>query len=223
MTHRGCEFCVEFQEHRTSRYHSTYGAAAPSRLLRVGDFRVFPTLGQIFTGSLLVAPATHIERFSDTGPNMSREARLALDLALSAASGFGQPIVFEHGARCVTGAGCGIYHAHIHVVPTPTNVAAEQVLADGRPQISLEAAWSAHSASDEYLVVQDSLGTVRSLEVTPTNRFRYPSQYFRRSLAQLFARPQHWDWRRYEKIEPAVITTIDALRNVATIADLARA
>jgi len=45
---------------------------------------------------------------------------------------FGKPVIFEHGAKCSTGGGCGIYHAHLHVVPLPERINYLRIL----PEIS---------------------------------------------------------------------------------------
>src|ERR1035441_9508049 len=116
----GCEFCEEFFENENSRFALAYAGAAKARIIsKQGGMLVLPTLGQLFSGSLLIMPQPHFETTADL-PKRELDACLHLVSAFTARLyPFGKPVVFEHGARAGTGRACGIYHAHVHLVPLP--------------------------------------------------------------------------------------------------------
>ena len=126
-----CEFCSEFQDVRSSRFGQLYVPHLSSRVVSwSADLALMPTLGQLFKGSMLVVPYSHFETISRMPIGLQQEilgAVASLELGLN---GIGKVIVFEHGATSSTRLGCGIYHAHLHVVPVPDRITYRSVLAD---------------------------------------------------------------------------------------------
>jgi hypothetical protein len=84
------------------------------------------------------------------------------------ASAFGQVLVFEHGAGKSSGGACGIYHAHMHFVPLPKPVTADDL---GLPVETyypdLVSALESVRERAEYIVGQDSQGKTWVLEGAP--------------------------------------------------------
>src|SRR5688572_7165034 len=116
LTNSSCEFCTELTQDPNSRFKRLYSTQLPSRIIKRSDgFVVLPTLGQLFKGSLLVLPEEHVETFSSLSTEMlARLPDLLSELEVSTTR-LGMPLIFEHGAKCFTGSGCGIYHAHMHI------------------------------------------------------------------------------------------------------------
>jgi hypothetical protein len=110
---------------------------------------------------------------------------------------YGEYIIFEHGPiqeRSLVG--CGVDHAHIHIVPV--NLMLPQINEFCDFSVQWDKVDSIHSASiytDEnkaYLYFQDSnrnsyIGTSEKI----------PSQFFRRIIAKMIGKPEMFDWKNY--------------------------
>src|SRR5688500_14214166 len=71
-----CEFCLELSKVELSRFGRTYRCAADSRLIaEQNGVVVMPTLGQLFTASLLILPQMHFETVAEL-PTCQRRACL---------------------------------------------------------------------------------------------------------------------------------------------------
>ncbi len=49
---------------------------------------------------------------------------------------------------------------------------------------------------------------MRFIDLSSSPGMRYPSQYFRRTLAERFNLNRPWDWRNYEEPEQYVLDTV---------------
>lgn len=208
-----CEFCREFNEHKETRFRNIYFPSLTSRIIReTKDLVAFPTLGQLFPGSLLIAPKAHVERVADTRTDFQREI-LSLILELkSSVKQFGDVLLFEHGAKSDSQGGCGIYHAHIHLVPLPAYVSScELFKVKPFPAESLMDAWQEAKTSEEYLVVEDCHGNV-SYAIADMSSGGFGSQYARRRLTEHFQLDTPWDWRAYKWVEPKLLQTLKSFQ-----------
>jgi diadenosine tetraphosphate (Ap4A) HIT family hydrolase len=161
-----------------------------------------PSLGQITEGHLLVAPVRHYLSLADI-PSAHRgelEALLtkARDILRAA---YGSCISFEHGVRSGSG-GCGISHAHMHLVPiAKAEVFFDRLRSAHRfAQVSGVTAVDAHLDGSPYLFVENVDGFRYAAAVGPI-----PSQYLRKSLAAVLENAS-WDWRD-TGIERSLIAT----------------
>ena len=210
---KSCEFCRELLNDPSSRFRRLYYPQLESRIVaRRYGFVVLPTLGQLFKGSLLVLPESHFETFSSLPQLMvDRLPDLVTELE-SSTQQFGLPLIFEHGARCHTGAGCGIYHAHLHLVPLPESVH-HSVILPGTSRIAANISEALRSlrSSSLYLLVRDTHGNTAFLEPSPATAMSFPSQYVRRRLVDHFKLRTPWDWRDYTGAEPWLLETVQLL------------
>lgn len=197
---QACEFCTEFTMPEASTFRRLYGCRIEHRhLYDDGRFVVMPAIGQILAKWLLVMPKYHVERTSLLTRSEILHLGCVVDKARSALSGFGRPVVFEHGASSVSGSGCGIFHAHVHVVALPSSVSPRQL----SPDVLLEDSGSGYvetmvglSEAEEYLVYMNDEGLIYTAGAG-LDRGTVPSQYLRQRLSALFAPERPWDWRRY--------------------------
>src|SRR5438094_806896 len=110
-----CEFCDELADPRSSRFGWIYAGKVHSRIIFNQDgFVVMPTLGQLFMGSLLILPSEHFETMAQLPASRVKSLVALLTQIERRMQPLGRPVLFEHGAKCSTGSGCGIYHAHMH-------------------------------------------------------------------------------------------------------------
>lgn len=202
-----CEFCQELLSPGASRFANIYGPKIESRVVATAQgFVAIPTLGQLFKGSLLVLTTDHYEMMSQ----LPREMQSALECFISELEQtlmpIGFPVVFEHGAKSSTGASCGIYHAHIHIIPVPGSVKYQDVLPEGEFQENLPDIYAKAGTKESYLYFR---GTDRLFGFYAGRDMKsYPSQYFRRGLARHFEVQDDWDWRNYDYQEKKLLETL---------------
>jgi len=205
-----CEFCDEFAG-RGGAFSSLYVNVLSERIVARRDgFVAFPTIGQLFPRYLLVAPIAHVERFASLSMADAQRLSAFVD-ELEAKVAHGNPVaVFEHGATRKFGGGCGIYHAHIHVVPLPREVTADELLPGEAIRYGcLVDALVAARKADEYLLYR--CGSDVSLLNVSARLAEFPSQYFRRVLASKFGKQDQWDWRAIAGPEIALVDTVVSL------------
>lgn len=211
-----CEYCTELYQPESSRFRGIYRDALRTRILRESSrFVVMPTIGQMFVGSLLLIPKRHIETLASADAAAQEELCALADHLRRVQRPLGEGVVFEHGARQSSGGGCGIYHAHLHLVPLPRRVTADQMLPGGAAAGTLRQALDGLRAADEYLVVEDHDGRTAALDLSAVPHHGYPSQFFRRRLAELLQPDAAWNWRSYTRPERALIETVDFFQNAA--------
>ena len=202
-----CDFCSELHG-PTSRFHEYYAGLLATRVLVATQrFAIVPSMGQIVRGSLMLVTRHHVERFADLDHPSLLEAQGLLATLAEASDAV---VYFEHGARSSTGGSCGIYHAHVHVVELPPSLTVTHLASDLAPSCeSLPECWTRLSKFEEYLLLRAADGRTWTREVLPTERARFPSQYFRRRLATVSGAFERWNWRNISQPEPELI---DAFR-----------
>lgn len=207
---KDCEFCQELQALPGNRFQEIYRDIVDSRIVaQTSHFVAMPTIGQIFPGTTLILPRKHEETCAGLSVALRQELLALTFKVMATVTHFGEPTFFEHGATKCTGGGCGIYHAHLHVVPLPERTHPKALF----PQhvgsaTNLGSALSALHACDHYLLIGNDEGVVfadvRELPFIPA------SQYFRRQLVEQFGVWKSWDWRDSVGPEADVLATITA-------------
>ena len=206
---RACEFCLELHDNSRARFTGIYPDIS-SRVVARGDGLVaVPTIGQLFQGSLLILPEQHYETCADFPAELQVGMCRLLDELLVIARRFGEPVFFEHGARNYTGGSCGIYHAHLHLVPLPQRVRPALLFPDHQGfAVNLLSGLRDLLGCNHYLLMGDDEDVVYSR--VDAMMAQPGSQYFRRLLVKRFGLPRPWDWREFNEREPDLVTTLDA-------------
>lgn len=203
-----CEFCAEFQTDGPSRFRSAYEGIASHRVLaRSAHFVAVPTIGQMLEGSVLVLPVKHHETCAALGDEARSEMLELVGEMVVRCSRMGSPVVFEHGATSASGGGCGIHHAHLHIVPLPHAIAPLELFPEAASEVAdLATAWRTLSGSSHYLMIGDGTRVLtRDLTTRPGE---FPSQFFRRRLADVLGLETDWDWRRYPLVESSMVRVL---------------
>lgn len=127
IPHVGCRFCNIGQN---DRY------AWNQVLLETNHFVVVPSKGGFVPGWTMILPKHHVLSMAQLHPSISEELdSLLLRVCAKVQSVFGPATVFEHGATCInTTFGCGIDHAHLHVVPLPSHINLREIAEDALDQ-----------------------------------------------------------------------------------------
>jgi diadenosine tetraphosphate (Ap4A) HIT family hydrolase len=213
MANTACQFCSEIQGTYRTRFHDIYGPVLRTRIVADSQhFVAFPTIGQLFPGSILVVPKEHVETFAQLTSELQTEALHLIQELEPRLERYGHLFLFEHGAQSSCGGGCGIYHAHIHLIPCPRPTKQYEIV-DFRVQhaSTLLEAWSRVEDSVEYLALRDGFGAVGYCAPGESG-MGFGSQYCRRRIVEHFDLERPWDWRAYDSVEPFLLETVEALR-----------
>ena len=201
-----CDFCDEFAGGINNAYARRYGGANRTVLQRSG-FRVFPSLGQIVEGHLLIVPEEHCSALADIPTNQTAAFEsLCRQVKCIVQDVYGSCILFEHGVRSSTAGGCGIVHAHMHAVP----VAAQGVMKTLVRQFKcfrvgrIGDMRARPGAQASYLYFEGDRSNRCAFVVD-----HIPSQYLRKLVAESIGK-HDWDWRACGR-ERELIATLKRL------------
>jgi ATP adenylyltransferase len=175
---------------------------------------VIPTRGALVEGWLLAIPREHVLASRELSGVQADDLRTAVEWAkIALGRHYGSVAVFEHGAaRPGTVVGCGVDHAHIHVVPLDfdlVDAARNHPIGnrlDWERFPSWEAVYSSVRQTQPYLAVQTDGPDVW------VGRGDIPSQFFRRIIASEIGRPDAFDWRDDPRTDQAQRTIVQLTR-----------
>jgi diadenosine tetraphosphate (Ap4A) HIT family hydrolase len=209
MPTTNCDFCNEFCDNAENTFRRIYGLRPNSRVLfRSEEFVVVPSLGQIVEGYLLLVPTKHWTALGDLSESLLGElADLCQSVAAILRKEYGSCVLYEHGTRSASAGGCGIYHAHLHAVPSSKSLDQSELLKSKFSYSEIVDLNDIRSGTEHlpaYLFYQNPQG--RSY-VFDTGSL--PSQYMRRLLAEELGNPE-WDWRSAGR-EERLLNTLNRL------------
>lgn len=193
---KNCVFCKEISGSKETNFAKRYPEIT-GRIIAETDFLVaFPCIGQLTENHFLIVTKKHYCTFCQAIYKVNNlfdevdfilnevHKKLGIELANS--------IIFEHGSLNSSMGGCGIYHAHIHVLPTIKSINPLDVFNfdNKTANDSLLAALSSLSVEDSYVLVGNSENGFY------TSRLKEPlaSQTLRKNIAGLL-NLNDWDWR----------------------------
>jgi len=170
--------------------------------MRTSSFTVFPSVGSLVPGWLLVVPNL---TFTCVG-EIPVEQHAELEDLVGFLKGkldrhFGRVVSFEHGPSCINSlAGCGVNQAHVHLVPFQGDLknAVQEFVAD---KLNWEevANWSdlarPFSSGMDYLYLEQD--GKKHFAAAP----KFGSQLFRRAIASHVGHPERYDWKQYDNAE----------------------
>jgi ATP adenylyltransferase len=196
-----CRFCPEIHDLGNDEFHRLVTPHIESRIVRAtSEFVVFPALGALAPGHLLIVPRLHCLAIGQLPSAFFPELEsLMLETTRVLEQTYGSScIVFEHGAVS-SRAGCCVDHAHLHVVPADIDVR-ERLQAMYKEVVISQLEELAGFAERQlsYLFIQLPSG----------QRFAYEaplvvSQLLRRLVADAIGVPERWDWAA--NLEPELL------------------
>lgn len=180
-------------------------------LLESQHFVAIPSLGALVEGWLLIVPKEHVlsvATLSDT--RVEEMAALKQDVCDMVGREYGSVCVFEHGpASACRQTGCGVDHAHVHVVPLDVDLreVAERFLPHG---VAFQAGTiqdcrSAAARGADYLYLEQPTGA--GLVAVHDH---FGSQVFRKAIAEVCGTPEAYNWRDHPQLRN-VAATIERL------------
>jgi|SRR3989344_1835137 len=203
-----CLFCNEFDLGSFVVQNQNYG----SRILSESDnFLVFPALGQIVEGYLLLASKKHHIGIGQVPEILYPELESVLSKVRRVLlEAYASPLFFEHGPTSnIKKGGCCLVHAHIHAVPVQVDLLLALSKHFKYEKIkSLKALKEQFNKGVPYYFYESNIGERYLFEVPEI----VPSQYIRRVIAAEIGKPERWDWRNYYGIEE-LLNTRGRLKN----------
>ena len=203
-----CRLCLQHEARRSTQPWN-------QPLFESPNFDVLPSLGALVEGWLLIIPRDHyLSSGAIPGSLTSELSQVKSIVAELVSSTFGPATVFEHGpsgSQHLTG--CGIDHAHLHVVPLEFDlrIASEPLLPSGvsfKPG-GVDACRAAVEAALDYLYLE--LPGRNGLIATSTD---FGSQLFRHAIARQLGIADEYKWRDYPQM-PKVARTIERLTSLS--------
>lgn len=185
-------------------------------LIESENFVVIPSLGALVPGWVLLLPKGHYLSMGALPPSMIGEMEeVKRDLASRLSEAFGELCAFEHGpGRAKRDVGCGVDHAHLHVVPINFDLrrAAQPLLPDdlGWSAASFDDCRRAYGIGRDYLYLEQPLGN-GSIAVHDD----FGSQLFRRAIANQLGLSDEYNWREHPQIAH-IVSTVQTLQNTPT-------
>lgn len=216
-----CDYCDERAGIETV-YNQIYGQR--NRMVcETRRFTVFPCMGQLREGHLLIASKKHVNAAGMLG----RDAILELENVISAIGDFYQKqyqqglLCFEHGVLNDEGScgGCGIYHMHLHVLPASFeefSKAIQQVRSqEGHIISSAEGLFDTRRYVERqktYLFLSyHGEGTTPVSYIAHSRGNYFESQYMRKIICSVLGRT-NWDWRSITWKETEFFSTMEKCR-----------
>lgn len=158
-----------------------------------------PSVGSLLEGWLLVVPRHHVTALAEIELQGERDAfvKLVHEADTLLRDAYDKPTVwFEHGpAESGKSAGCGVDHAHLHIVPTDLPLkrrASESEIGTELIWRQVESMWDArdsHVAGMDYLYLREADGSTWL-----ASHSNIPGQLFRRIIARDIGE-HDWDWK----------------------------
>jgi diadenosine tetraphosphate (Ap4A) HIT family hydrolase len=198
-TEPGCRFCSGLATPKAEEYWNR-------PLLRSPNFLVVPSIGALVEGWVLVVPTAHYVSAATISAGLRTEFKSVVGAARQLVGEvYGPSWVFEHGPKTVgRQVGCGIDHAHMHVVPTRLDLvsAAKPLL----PKVAFRRVGGldtldASIAANDYLFAESPNG-----EAHLASGDGIGSQVFRRAIADGLGVSERYNWREYPQLETVKAT-----------------
>ena len=191
-----CVFCREIGGSKDTNFAVRYPEMKSRILHETKSLLAFPCIGQLAKGHFLIIPKVHdctfrqIYRRLNSLKEELREqiSRVHEILGMKPESS----LFFEHGALDEKNGGCGIYHAHIHVVPNVSFILPKEVFNFSKQKRSPDIISSLDQLSSDVSYVL--AGSVRSGFYSEPIEFHLPSQTLRKNVACQLGN-SNWDWR----------------------------
>lgn len=205
-----CVFCREISGSTDTNFHRLYPEEKSRVVAETRSLVALPCIGQLSPHHCLILPKLHFSTLAEACASIPGLVGEIEDLLLQLATGLAidpqTSLYFEHGAFGPAHGGCGIYHAHMHVVPGAGAYALDSPLwaTASNPSMCLTDLFSQNLDPSLPYVMHGSytLGFRSVLLSEPL-----PSQTLRRLLAdQLGAK--EWDWRKYKREDDSILQTL---------------
>ena len=181
-----CPYCDEFKN------GSEYG----DRILYESEnFVVFPALGPIVDGNLLIVPKKHFISMRYVPIELYPELKTVYQRVRAIlAENYRSPLFFEHGPISQTKrGGCCVEHAHFQAVPADFDIFEDLAKQFKYKKIKTIDDIRKNKNGKPYFYYESNLGEKYLFDIPDV----VPSQYIRKIIANKIGKPEIWDWRTH--------------------------
>jgi diadenosine tetraphosphate (Ap4A) HIT family hydrolase len=188
-----CCICEEIKSHELPNdYVSRYRIS--NRFCYEDDnFVIFPSISPLVSGHILLFPKIHVSNLAALSDSMLSQINVLGKMVQFHENIDRKYFFFEHGVKNDIG-GCGITHAHLHILPLPSEIS-NQVIIEIQKDFPSITHGNLGQIKDEarrstaYLFYGIDL-----LDLTLSLAEEIPSQYIRKIIAEKINKSD-WDWR----------------------------
>lgn len=206
ISNKTIDICCMCEEIRDKRLQGNFQKAynIDNRICFENEYFVsFPSVSPLKVGHMLVFPKRHVTSLS----KLNEDERVDLSSFLTTVCGrlyqsLGDLYYFEHGVPNDLAGGCGITHAHLHILPLNKELSVlvnTKVLEEHEKSLVSNIRNLARVLEEQpqssYLLFGEKLDCL-NLVVTPV----IPSQYMRKIISLVLGNDV-WDWRLATGIE----------------------
>lgn len=182
------------------------------------DYYAISSIGGFVPGWTLIFPKKHAFNMS-ADYSKPKFMEFVLKVTAMVHKEYGRCVHFEHGAAMLDSqTGCGVNHAHLHIVPFSKSLESLAVTSRSHfswRRVSAESIETACQGS-EYLFCSDEFGGVNATGlVTPLTTPE--SQFFRRLLATSLGLNSLYDYKRHRFEELSLSTAVRLRDGFSTI------
>lgn len=209
---KNCCFCDEIERGPNRNFAARYPEITTRIIWNDGQLFAMPCIGQLQPNHFMIVPVAHHATFREAA-NSIDDIDERVDAVISSlmpvmGANTTSWLVFEHGARDPKDGGCGIYHAHLHVVPMTKKLDLPALfgIEFNRTGKSLADVFDNQPIDDSYALAGYWGGSI-ALASLPKP---LPSQFMRRKLSAALGMPE-WDWRKSGR-EPAVFNVLSSMQ-----------
>ncbi|MXN75919.1 HIT domain-containing protein [Burkholderia sp. 4701] len=194
-----CVFCRELAGKTNTNFARLYpDLAGGGRFIASNErFVAFPCIGQLAPMHSLIIPRTHVSTMREACSQGDDWVTSFTDVLhkLNRHYGISDEVIlyFEHGVREPSGGGCGIYHAHLHVLPQAGHIQPHQ-LGDVSHAVHFDSLLDALSTGEnlgDYVLT----GSRKNYFAVEERADPLPSQTLRKRVADALGYVGNWDWR----------------------------
>lgn len=167
--------------------------SADSPFLENDEFIALPSIGAFIEGWSLIVPKSHVVSMKEHYRSEVLKS-FTSEVCRRVESSYGDTIIFEHGAHSEGSlTGCGVDHAHLHVVPHSTSLR-PLLLESGLSWKECSPANISDIAGDkEYLFYSDGFDSLGLIHVLDSPK----SQFFRKLLADVSGNQKISDYKTF--------------------------
>lgn len=194
MTKENCKYCNLIRGASNFSYDAI--------LHETESFIVIPSKGALVRGWQLVVPKRHVLNALQLSSDEKKElVSLVQERAYLAQTTYGKEIaIFEHGAISENSlVGCGIDHAHIHIVPINQKIK-ENFTAECNTEFEKLDFASIYNFYENYKNEENKHYWIYALENQPpffSNKMTEKSQFFRRVIADAIGKNNEYDYKTH--------------------------
>lgn len=190
-----CSYCSEFSGKVDDSYYYQHVAKNKSKKrikLESKSFYIFPSIGSLVTGHMLVVPKRHITALcmldEDTLSELTEVIKEIQEIYKEILHSKGEHFIFEHGIiDTETSTMNCVDHAHLHIIPTPIDL--DSLSLTKTISISLDKLHTFTEKTADYIFFGELSSSFISLD-----KDKHP-QYLRKQVHEILNLPGHWNWR----------------------------